>query len=142
MKKALFPGSFDPIHDGHISIYKKATELFDEVLVYVTFNPRKNNAENVFERAEKIQAILPEVKVLSGHQMTTDVARQNNCQYIVRGIRNDSDIKYELAMASGNKELNREIESILIISDEELKHVSSSSLKLIDESKQIEEEYK
>ncbi len=137
MKKALFPGSFDPLHEGHISVYNKAKKLFDEVIFYVTFNPDKNNIQSLEKRAQNIKEKLPEAKVLVDKKMTYEIAKQNGCDFLVRGIRNNVDIEHEINLAAGNKKLDANLETVLILADEQLKTLSSRAQKIIDDSKKI-----
>ncbi len=135
MRKAIFAGSFDPIHEGHVSIYKKSSKLFDEVILYVTVNPEKENMDTIKERAQKVKQTLPNAQVLSGTDLTINIAKDNKCEYLVRGIRNNSDINFEIELASGNKSLDGNIETVLILPDVELKNLSSSTIKMMEQSK-------
>ncbi len=133
MKKAIYPGSFDPFHKGHLSIYKKALELFDEVIIYVTNNDTKQNQEPLEKREKTIREQLPDCKMIAADKLTALVAQENNAFYIIRGLRTYDEVEYELSIASINKALNNKIETIIIFSDEELKEVSSSAIKNIQQ---------
>ncbi|MCP4336878.1 MAG: pantetheine-phosphate adenylyltransferase [Mycoplasma sp.] len=137
MKKAIFAGSFNPFHKGHLSIYNKASKLFDEVILYVTFNPTKNNTESITERADNVRKQLPNAKVIHGTDLTVEVAKKEGCNYLVRGIRDTKDIKSELELANINKVLDESIETVFIIADNNLRKVSSTSINLIEKSKEI-----
>lgn len=131
--KALFPGSFDPIHEGHINIVKRAAKLFDKLYVAVSINIDKNSS-NILERFEKLKITIDNlkinnVKVILNDGLTVKKAQELGCKYIIRSIRNESDYKYELDMAKINFALNNGIETILMIADSNLKELSSTNLK-------------
>ncbi|VEU78243.1 pantetheine-phosphate adenylyltransferase [Mycoplasmopsis columbinasalis] len=133
-KIALFPGSFNPIHEGHYAIIDKALKLFDQVVVLVSFNPDKNNLDNLEERFATVQAKLThygdKVVVLQNkNQLTADVARNLGIEFILRSARNDTDYSYELELAAGNKAVNPNLETILIIPDYDSINYSSTLIR-------------
>jgi pantetheine-phosphate adenylyltransferase len=130
MKKALFPGSFDPFHNGHKNIYLKAQKLFDEVIIFVANNNAKENQSYFTTRVKIIKKELPNAKVIFGNHLTAYLAKKHNCEYLVRGIRNTEDILYEEEMAKINNYLNKELTTILLFADEDLKNISSTSIKI------------
>lgn len=121
MKTAMFPGSFDPIHEGHIKIIEKAVKLFDLVYVVVTFNNEKPNASDIETRFKNVQDKLKDYKgikvVMNKDLMTGDFAREHNIKFIIRSARNTTDFNYELELAGGNHAVNNELETVLIIPD-------------------------
>ncbi|CAM9120684.1 pantetheine-phosphate adenylyltransferase [Mycoplasma todarodis] len=129
MKKAIYPGSFDPFHKGHLSIYEKALKLFDEVIIYVTNNDTKENQTSLELREEAIRTQLPNCKMIAADKLTALVAQENDALYIVRGLRTYDEVEYELLIASINKTLNNKVETVIIFSDEELKEISSSTIR-------------
>ncbi len=133
MKKAIYPGSFDPFHKGHLSIYKKALKLFDEVIIYVTNNDQKQNQTSLTERAKAIKAIIPNCKIIAKNNLTVSIANENDALYIVRGLRSFEEIQYELLLASINKILKKDLETIIIFSEEDYKNISSSKIKSLKE---------
>lgn len=121
MKKAMFPGSFDPLHEGHIKIIEKAIKLFDELYVVVTFNNEKPNASDIEKRFLNVKEKLANFKdikiVMNKDLMTGDFARENNINFIIRSARNVTDFQYELELAAGNHSVNSQLETVLIIPD-------------------------
>lgn len=122
MRKAIYPGSFDPLHDGHIAIIKKALKLFDVVYVVVTNNPEKQEQTGINERLEQVKSKLADFSNLiiekNENQMTADFAKAKDIKFLIRSARNQTDFDYELELALGNKHLNKDIETIIIIPDE------------------------
>ena len=134
MVRALFPGTFDPIHYGHIDIATRATRLFDEVVVAVYDRPLKSLMFLPEERIALVnQALrdLPRIRVVSYSGMTVDFCRQIDAQVIVRGLRVFSDFEFEFRMALANHRLAPDIESIALITAEEHTFLSSSTVREI-----------
>ena len=134
MVRALFPGTFDPIHYGHIDIATRAARLFDEVVVAVYDRPLKSLMFLPEERIALVnQALrdLPRIRVVSYSGMTVDFCRQIGAQVIVRGLRVFSDFEFEFRMALANHRLAPDIESVAFITDEEHTFLSSSTVREI-----------
>jgi pantetheine-phosphate adenylyltransferase len=134
MVRALFPGTFDPIHFGHIDIATRAARLFDEVVVAVYDRPLKSLMFLPEERIALVtQALqsLPRIRVVSYSGMTVDFCRQIGAQVIVRGLRVFSDFEYEFRMSLANHRLAPDIESVALITDEEHTFLSSSTVREI-----------
>lgn len=132
MTTAIYPGSFDPITNGHLDIIIRASKLFDKLIIGVYENPEKPVLFTSKERAELVaQAVtgLPnvEVKVFSG--LTVSFAQEVNAQTIVRGLRMSADFEREFDLAMMNKKLSPEIELICLMSDLKYQFLSSSLLK-------------
>lgn len=131
---ALYPGSFNPIHYGHIDIAKRALRLFDEVIMAVYVHPGKPGLFTAEERVAMIQEALkdePRVRVASYSKLTVDYAREAGAQAIVRGLRVFSDFELEFRMALANRRLAPEIEIVNFIAAEEHLHISSSTIREI-----------
>lgn len=132
-KKAIFPGTFEVFHDGHISILKKAIKIFDCVTVVVSNNENKISSPILdrFENAKKIISKLKimNVEIIMNNGLTTDIATKLNIHYIIRGVRNDFDLNYEQNLFYSYKKLNKNIEMILFISSPKLKLSSSTLIK-------------
>ena len=131
---AVYPGSFDPITNGHIYIAERAAAVFDEVIVSVLVNERKVSAFSVEERCEMARETLGHVKnvtVDSFNGLLVDYVRQKRAGVIVRGLRAMSDFEYEFQMALMNRQLAPEIETFFIVTDPKYSYVSSSSVREI-----------
>ena len=138
MRRAIFPGSFDPLTNGHLDIIKRSLPLFDEIVIAVLNNPEKNPMFTVEERCKMIREILPSVKnddcrliVDSFSGLTADFAKKKEAKAIVRGIRAVADYEYELRMALMNRRLEPEIETVFLLAAEEFSYVSSSLMKQV-----------
>ncbi len=132
MIKALYPGTFDPITLGHLDIIERASKMFDEVVVAIMHNPRKQCSFDIEERLsmiEKSVAHLSNVKVIKSNDLTVRTAKDYDCKVLVRGIRAVVDYEYELAQASANMTLDEEIETIFLVSRAEYSFLSSSVAK-------------
>lgn len=131
MHRAVCPGSFDPMTNGHLGVMRRASTLFDELVVAIGVNPRKSGLFSVDERqaimAEEL-ADLPNVRVATFEGLLVDFCRENGIQAIVKGIRAVSDFDYELAMAQMNLCLTG-VETLFIPSNPEYSYVSSSLVK-------------
>jgi pantetheine-phosphate adenylyltransferase len=138
MRKAIFPGSFDPLTNGHLDVIKRSSPLFDEIVVAILNNPDKNPMFTVEERAEMIEEILPSVEhdgckitVAAFSGLTAEFAKRSGATAIVRGIRAVSDYEYELRMALMNRKLEPTIETVFLMADEEYSYVSSTLMKQV-----------
>jgi len=134
MVRALFPGTFDPIHYGHIDIAERATRLFDEVVMAVYDKPLKSLMFSPEERMELVRQAFngnPKIKVTGYSGLTVEFARQVDAQVIVRGLRVFSDFEFEFRMALANHRLAPDIEIVALITAEEHTFLSSSTVKEI-----------
>jgi pantetheine-phosphate adenylyltransferase len=137
-RRAVFPGSFDPLTNGHLDIIKRSLPLFDEIIIAVLNNPEKNPMFSVEERCRMIAEVLTAVEtgkctliVDSFSGLTADFARKKAASAIVRGIRAVSDYEYELRMALMNRRLEPEIETVFLMAAEEYSYVSSNLMKQV-----------
>ena len=132
MKKiALIPGTFDPVTVGHIELVKFASALFDEVVVCIGVNPSKKHLFDEKTRMEMLKKAIapyPNVKADFFHGMTADYAVSIGAKYIVRGIRNETDAKYELEMADFNRNY-RGIRTLLVPASTEIADISSTLVR-------------
>ena len=134
MVRAFFPGSFDPIHYGHVDIAKRAVRLFDELIIAVYDKPLKNLLFSPEERIALVKesfAGIPKIRVTGYSKLTVDACREINAQVIVRGLRVFSDFEFEFRMALANHRLATDIESIALITHEEHTFISSTTVKEI-----------
>lgn len=134
MRIAVYPGSFDPVTNGHIDIIERAAPLCDKLIVAVLRNNNKNCTFAVEERVGMLQKALAgmdNVQVDSFDGLLVDYARQTGAQAIIRGLRMVSDFESELAMASMNKKMAHEVETVFLMTSNTWSHVSSSMVKEI-----------
>ena len=131
MKKAIFPGSFDPITLGHYDIICRATELFDEIIVAVGENADKRYMFSVEERKAfitKAFADHPKVKVVSYQGLTVDFCKSLQIPFILRGLRNPADFEFEKAIAHTNRTLSK-IETVFLLTAARTSFISSSIVR-------------
>lgn len=134
MVKALFPGTFDPIHYGHIDIAVRATRLFDEVLMAVYDRPLKTLLFDPDERMALVREAFkdnPKISVMGYSGLTIDFARKMKAQVVVRGLRVFSDFEFEFRMALANQRLATDIETVALITAEQHTFLSSSTVREI-----------
>lgn len=132
MRRAVCPGSFDPIHKGHIEIIARATALFDEVIVAVSTNYAKTYRFSEPERIEIAQQTLSSLAGITvqpmGDGLLADFCREVGANAIVKGLRNPTDYQYEVPMAAMNRHLTG-VETVFLLADNQYTHVSSTLLK-------------
>ncbi len=129
---ALYPGTFDPITNGHIDLVQRAANLFDEVIVAIASSQKKQprfNLEERIELAEKVLADCPNVKVKGFDILLVDFAKEQNANVLIRGLRAISDFEYEFQLASMNRTLAPDIESLFLMPADEYSFISSSLVK-------------
>lgn len=135
MKKiAIYPGSFDPITNGHIDLIKRAAKLFDVVIIGITQNNKKPAFLNIDDRisiADTILKSIENVKVLGFDTLLVDFAKTQNAQVILRGLRAVSDFEYEFQLSGMNKHLNPNIETLFMTPAEQYANISSSLVREI-----------
>ena len=139
MKRAIYPGTFDPITFGHIDLIKKSLNIFDEVIVAVSDVSNKNYLFNSEERINIVNKALfndlklskKKISVVSFSSLTTDLCKKYKSNIILRGLRAVSDFEYEFQLAGMNRKLNNNIETIFLMSDVENQIISSRFVKEI-----------
>lgn len=134
--RALYPGSFDPIHNGHVDIGLRAARIFDEVIIGVFETPKKRLLFSIDERHELAQRAfegVPNVRVAKFSGFTVDYAKQEGATVLVRGLRVFSDFEAEFRMGLANKKLAPDIETVAIMTDEKHVYLSSSTIREIAE---------
>ena len=134
MVRALYPGTFDPIHYGHINIAVRASRIFEEVIVAVYDRPLKSllfSPEKRIALAQQAYQGYPNIKVVGYQGMTIDFCHKIGAQVIVRGLRVFSDFEYEFRMALANHRLAPDIESVAFITDEDHTFLSSTTVREI-----------
>lgn len=132
MKRAVFPGSFDPITLGHFDIVKRALPLFDEVIVAVGENANKNYMFPLEKRVQWIKDSFknePKIKVDAYDGLTVNYCRKVDAQFILRGLRNPADFEFEKAVAQTNRKLEGQVETIFLLTASGLSSISSSIVR-------------
>ena len=132
MRRAIYPGSFDPITNGHLDVIERGRRLFDEIIVAVLVNAEKKPFFNFDERIEIIRAVVancPEVKVDTFNGLLVNYAQAKQADCIIRGIRAISDYEYELQMALMNRRLASNIETVFMMAAEPYSYLSSRLVK-------------
>ncbi|BAS68033.1 MAG: pantetheine-phosphate adenylyltransferase [Gammaproteobacteria bacterium] len=133
-KNAIYPGSFDPITNGHIDLIKRASKLFDTVIIGITQNSKKVAFLSVKDRIESVETALQgidNIKVLGFDTLLVDFAEAQNAQIILRGLRAVSDFEYEFQLSGMNKHLNPNIETLFMTPAEKYANISSSLVREI-----------
>ncbi|ARU28639.1 pantetheine-phosphate adenylyltransferase [Cellvibrio sp. PSBB006] len=134
MRTVVYPGTFDPITNGHIDLVERACRLFDKVIVAVAASSRKNPLFTLDERVELAQETLshlPNVEVCGFDILLVDFVRQKSAQAVLRGLRAVSDFEYEFQLANMNRALEPKMESLFLTPAEHLSYISSSIVREI-----------
>ncbi|ATC95864.1 pantetheine-phosphate adenylyltransferase [Pseudoalteromonas tunicata] len=130
--KAIYPGTFDPITNGHSDLVARAAKMFDHVILAIAFNPNKKPFFTLDERvalAKKVLGHIPNVEIIGFSGLLADLAKQQNANLLVRGLRAVSDFEFELQLANMNRSLNPDLESIFLTPSVENSFISSSLVK-------------
>ncbi|HYQ60467.1 MAG TPA: pantetheine-phosphate adenylyltransferase [Desulfatiglandales bacterium] len=131
-KVVIYPGTFDPITNGHISIISRALKIFDRLVIAILNNPQKLPLFTMEERIQMIREVLKEqrhVEVDSFNGLLVDYVIQKKTNVVIRGLRALSDFEYEFQMALMNRKLNREVQSIFLMTDYKWFYTSSTIIK-------------
>lgn len=131
MRKAVFPGSFDPITNGHFDIIKRGVSLFDEVIVAIGVNAEKKYMFSLEDRKRFIEEAFkdePKVKVITYSGLTIDLCKKENAEFILRGLRNPADFEFEKAIAHTNRVLSK-IETVFLLTAAGTSFISSSIVR-------------
>ena len=134
MIKAIYPGSFDPITNGHTDVIQRASKIFDQVIIAVSQNINKKSFLSEREKIEVINISLEglnNVEVIAFDSLLVDFAKEINAQIILRGLRAVSDFEYEFQLAGMNKHLDKNIETFFLTPSEEFSNISSSLVREI-----------
>lgn len=134
MRRAIYPGSFDPVTNGHFDVLQRAARLFDEVIVAVAVNDQKRGLFSTTERVEllaKVAADLPNVRVAHFDGLLVEFAKSEGAGALIRGLRAISDFEFEFQMALMNRKLKPEIETVFLMPREEYTYLSSRIVKEI-----------
>jgi len=131
-RRAVYPGSFDPITNGHVNIVERGLKIFDQIIVAVLENPKKSPLFSTEERKDMIQNIFrnqKEIEVKTFDGLLVDFARSNNARILIRGLRAISDFEYEFQMALMNRKLDSEIETFFMMPNLDYSFLSSNLVK-------------
>ena len=134
MVRAIYPGSFDPVTFGHLDVIRRASELFDEVIVGVLHNSQKSPLFSVEERVnilKEVTADIPNVKIETFSGLSVNFARNCDAKVIIRGLRAITDFEYELQMAQTNRVIAGDIDTIFLTTNLKYSYLSSSIVKEI-----------
>lgn len=136
MKIGIYPGSFDPVTNGHLDVIKRSAQLVDTLVVGILQNPNKKALFSVEERIYLLQESckdIPNLKIEAFSGLLVDFAKEQNADLIIRGLRALTDFEYELQMAQINKNLGAHIETIFLVTDVKYSFLSSSAIKEVAE---------
>lgn len=131
-RKALYAGTFDPFTNGHMDIVLRALSLFDELTIVVAVSPTKKPTLTTEQRLKLLKELFikePKIKVESWDGLVVEYARQNHIGHIVRGLRPTGDFEVEFQMASMNRKINSDLDTVFLMTSEKLYYVSSSLVK-------------
>ena len=130
MKIAIYPGSFDPITNGHLDILKRALKIFDKVIVLVAVNPNKQSRFSIEDRIAMIQESVEglNVEVDSTEGLTVEYAKSHGATALIRGLRAVTDFEYEFQLASANDFIDSSIESVFLMSKNDKSFINSSMI--------------
>ena len=132
MKKAIYPGSFDPITNGHLDIILRASKLFDKIYVCIAKNSSKQSFFSLEERVKMVEIATQDfenVEVISTDDLIVNVAKKLNATAIVRGLRAVTDFEYEFQLAAANEYIDQNIEMVFLMASLSKSFISSSSIK-------------
>ena len=137
MKRAVFPGSFDPLTLGHQDIVERGATIFDEIIVGIGYNAEKSHMFSIDQRKEFIAQCFqenPKVKVIDYQGLTIDFCKSVGANYLLRGVRNNGDFEFEKAIARTNRELSN-IETVFLLTSIQTSFISSSIVREIIRNK-------
>jgi len=133
-KRAIYPGTFDPLTNGHLDIIERSSKLFDEIVVAIGDNPDKNPLFSVAQRTtmiKKATAHLPNITIVKFNSLLVELSTELNANIIIRGIRTATDFEYESQMTYANNSLKKELETIYLMPSLEYSYISSSVVRTL-----------
>ena len=142
MKVAVYPGSFDPITNGHLEILKRALNIFDKVIMLVAVNPNKKSRFSAEDRVNMIKEAVNDsrVEVDSYEGLTVEYAKKHNASHLIRGLRAVTDFEYEFSLASANDFIDSSIDTVFLMSKAEKSFINSSMIMgLYENGKDVSE---
>jgi len=130
---AIFPGSFDPFTKGHEDIVLRSIRLFDEVIIGIGFNSKKNkryfDIDMMVDKINEVFVAYDNIKVIVYNELTAQLAKKHNANFLARGLRNTTDFEYENSIAQINTYLNTELESVFLITSPRYAYISSTIIR-------------
>ena len=137
MKVAIYPGSFDPITNGHLDVLNRATKIFDKVIILIAINPNKKSRFSIEERIAMIKEATsdnPQVEVDAYDGLTVEYAKKHNARHLIRGLRAVTDFEYEFQLASANDYVDENIDTVFLMSKKEKSFINSSMIMDLHEA--------
>jgi pantetheine-phosphate adenylyltransferase len=134
MTTVVYPGTFDPITNGHIDLILRASKLFDKLIIAIAFSESKNTLFSFEERVALTESILvdsPNVEVVGFSGLLVDLVKEHNTNVVLRGVRNISDFEYEMQLANMNRAMSPHFESVFLTPSDNLSYISSSLVREI-----------
>ena len=131
-KIALFPGSFDPFTKGHLDIVNRSLKLFHKVIVAIGHNSKKHRYFEILKTKVSIENHFqgnPHVEVMVYDELTAQIAKKKDAQYLIRGLRNTTDFEYENSISQINRHLNLDLETVFLITSPQFAHINSSIIR-------------
>ena len=130
MKVAVYPGSFDPITNGHLEILRRALNIFDKVIMLVAINPNKKTRFSVTDRVNMLKEAINDDRVVvdSYEGLTVEYAKKNGASHLIRGLRAVTDFEYEFSLASANDYIDSSIDTVFLMSKAEKSFINSSMI--------------
>ncbi|HIT61472.1 MAG TPA: pantetheine-phosphate adenylyltransferase [Candidatus Fimousia stercorigallinarum] len=144
MSIAVYPGSFDPITNGHLDVIKRTAAIFDKVVIGILVNQNKKPLFSLEERTEMIRRVtadIPNIEVYPFSGLVVEFAKEHNVNVLIRGIRSTTDFEYELQMAQINHKIDGNIDTLFFATDPRYSFVSSSAVKELWSYRQDVREY-
>lgn len=130
---ALFPGSFDPFTMGHHDIVVRGLRIFDEIVIAIGYNSKKQTRyipiDRMLDCVEETYANEPRVSIITYSELTAGLAERMNANYLLRGLRNTTDFEFENSVSQMNRYLNKELETVFLITSPEYAHISSTIIR-------------
>ena len=132
-KVAIFPGSFDPYTKGHHDIVIRSLDIFDEVIIGIGYNSTKKNRyfdiDLMVEKIESVYVDMPNVKVIVYNELTSTLAKKHGANFLIRGLRNTTDLEYENTISQMNRYLNEDLETVFLITTPQFAAISSTVIR-------------